>query len=247
MKLERIIYLDNYIKIFCAKTERKESETITPALIQYITLSYSIGLINNPVRKVKEQIKIDKKHINFIDNYIVISFKITGLLNPNNCELTLKTFNIYLKNSLRFTKSINKTHSFKIIQSATSPIQERIRASKPSKNSIEKLPKKAAEQQVKIQAKKEIRKTNDPSTPAHFTDPFEKFKEKLQDTDFLELLRRKAGSIEFNLKNFGISLLCKLLLLVKYINELVDNEFQNDLQEFLKKNILESIKEEAPA
>ncbi len=210
MKLERVIYLDNYIKIFCAKTKRKEPETITPALVQYITLSYSIGLIDNPGRKVKEQIKINKKHINFIDKYIVISFKITGLLNPNNCELTLKTFNIYLKDSPRLTININKTHSFKSIQSTISPIQERIRVSKPSKSSIEKLSKKAADQQVKIQAKKEIRKTDDPSTPANFTDSYEKFKAKLQDTDFLELLRRKTGSIEFNLKNFRISLLCKI-------------------------------------
>ncbi len=239
IELERIIYLDNNIKIFCVKTEG-EHETITPALVQYITLSYSIGLIDNPGRRVPEQIKIDKKNINFIENYIVASFKITGLHDPNICEMTLKTLSIHLKNSPRHTIKINKTYSFKSIQSGIPPISEKIKSPKSSKTSDKKLYSK--ETRIQSSAKSEIKKAKD--SPAHFSEAYEKFKTKIQETDLIELLRKKTGSVEFNLKNFGISLLCKTLLLVKQVNELVDNEFQNDLQEFLKKNIFESIKEE---
>lgn len=240
IELDRIIYLDNYVKVFCVITDEKDSEIITPALIKHITLSYSIGLIDNPGRRVTEQIKIDKENINFIENYIVVSFKITGLHDPNLCEMTLKNFNIYLKDSPRLTIKINKTHSFKSIQSGTSPISEKTKSTKLSKVSQKKLKKIKA--QTDPPTKSDIKKTKDSST--HFTEAYEKFKEKIQETDLMELLRKKTGSVEFNLKNFGISLLCKTLLLVKQVNELVDNEFQNDLQEFLKKNIFESIEEE---
>ncbi len=242
VELERIIYLDNFIKIFCIKTEEKELETITPALIQYITLSYSIGLIDNPGRRVTEQIKIDKKNINFIENYIVASFKITGLHNPNLCEMTLKRLNIYLKDIPRHTIKIDETHSFRSIQSGTSPITEKINAKKVLKLSKQKQDKKKTGSKAKFQSKTEAKGTEDSHT--NFTEAYEKFKEKIQETDLIELLRKKTGSVEFNLKNFGMSLLCKTLLLVKQVNELVDNEFQNDLQEFLKKNIFESIKTE---
>ncbi len=239
IELERIIYLDNYIKLFC-KLDKKERETITPALTQYITLSYSIGLVDNPGRQVTEQIKIDKKDIKFIEDYIVTSFKITGLHNPNICEMTLKNLNIYLKDSPRFTVKINKTHSFKSIQSGTSPISEKVKSTKTSRKSQKRSHK--VKTKTEPPTKSESKKPEDSS--ALFSEAYEKFKEKLQETDVLDLLKRKTGSVEFNLKNFGISLLCKTLLLVKQVNELVDNEFKNDLQEFLKRNILESVKEE---
>ncbi|KKL76413.1 hypothetical protein LCGC14_2045130, partial [marine sediment metagenome] len=213
---------------------------ITPALIKHITLSYSIGLIDNPGRRVTEQIKIGKENINFIENYLVISFKINELHDPNICEITLKNLNIYLKDSPRLTVKINKTHSFKSIQSGTSPISEKTKSAKLSKVSQKKLQKIKA--QKELPTRSDIKKTKDSS--ADFTEAYEKFKERIQETDLMELLRKKTGSVEFNLKNFGISLLCKTLLLVKQVNELVDNEFQNDLQEFLKRNIFESIKEE---
>ncbi len=242
VELERIIYLDNFIKIFCIKTEEKELETITPALTEYITLSYSIGLIDNPGRRVTEQIKIDKKNINFIENYIVASFKITGLHNPNLCEMTLKNLNIYLRNSPRYTIKIDETYSFRSIQTGTSPIIEKINARKVLKLTKQKQDKKKTRSKAKSQTKTEIKGIKDSHTD--FAEAYEEFKERIQETDLIELLRKKTGSVEFNLKSFGISLLCKTLLLVKQVNELVDNEFQNDLQEFLKKNIFESIKAE---
>ena len=73
-----------------------------------------------------------------------------------------------------------------------------------------------------------------------FVDSFQKFKENIKDSDLLDLFSSKEKALNFNLKSFGISLLCKLLLLIKYLNNLVDNEFQEDLQKFLKVNLMGS-------
>ncbi len=58
MKLESIIYLDDFIKIYCVKTEGDE---LSPNLVQNIRICYSIGLIDNSGAKIKETIKVGKK------------------------------------------------------------------------------------------------------------------------------------------------------------------------------------------
>ena len=101
--------------------------------------------------------------------------------------------------------------------------------------------------QINLKAMRKVKREDDKETSNHFIDSYKKFKADIQDTDLLELLRHKTSTIDFNLKNFGISLLCKLLLLVKYVNELVDNDFQSDLQEFLQINIFKNVKKEVLA
>jgi len=81
----------------------------------------------------------------------------------------------------------------------------------------------------------------------HFITSYEKFKSQIEDTGMLDLLKNKPSTVDFNLKNFGISLLCKLLLLIKSVNELVDNDFQKDLHEFLRSQILNRLKTEVTA
>jgi len=44
-----------------------------------ILLCFSVGLIENPGAKIKETIKVGKKDVEFISNYIVISFHIEDL------------------------------------------------------------------------------------------------------------------------------------------------------------------------
>ncbi len=244
MKLVRIIYLDSFIKIFFVKTDKKELDTITLAFVNNITLSYSIRLINSPGRKVTEQVKINNDNLSFIDNFMVISFYITDLHSPENCELSLHTLNIHFNDSPTLKMKINKTHTFKSIQSATAPI-----ISKTSK--LITRPKQKQKKKVHIKSttkeKTEIMTKEEDNSQPQFTDSFEKFKDRIQGTNLLDLLKKKTDSVDFNLKNFGISLLCKLLLLVTYVNQIVDNEFQHDLQEFMRTNILKSIEEEVSA
>ncbi len=243
MILERIIFINSKIKVFCVKSEAKEYKTITPDLVQYITVSYSIRLINSPGRKVTEQIKLNKKEINFIEKFVVFSFQITDLSSPDTCELNLHTLTFYFNELPPLKVTINKTHTFRSIQSATAPIIPKEKIQIPHESKI----KQKKEKFVTVDpSSKRIIKKKDVQTPSHFTDSYEKFKSRIQDTDFLNLLQQKTGSIDFSLKSFGISLLCKLVLLITYLNKLVDNDFQQDLQEFLKSNILENIKKEVP-
>ncbi len=253
MKLKNVIYLDSSIKIFFLKTEREELKAISPKLIQNITMGYSIGLINNPGGKIKESIKIDRKDIEFIKNYVVVSFPIENLHDPNNCEIIFHSLIISLKDFPRFKMNIGKTYTFRSIQSENYSALNLIENQKVSR--IVKLPK-IIEKRKKMSSNsglidpktvRKVKKEDDKETSNHFIDSYKKFKADIQDTDLLELLRHKTSTIDFNLKNFGISLLCKLLLLVKYVNELVDNDFQSDLQEFLHINIFKNVKKEVSA
>ncbi len=253
MKLENVIYLDSSIKVFFLKTERKELETISPKLVQNITIGYSIGLINNLGGKVQEFIKIDRKDIEFLKNYVVISFHIENLHDSNDCEISFHLLIISLKNFSRFKMNIDKTYTFKSIQSQDFPTSNLIENQKISR--IVKIPKSLENQKImssnsgpiNLKAMRKVKREDHKEISNHFIDSYKKFKADIQDTDLLELLRHKTSTIDFNLKNFGISLLCKLLLLVKYVNELVDNDFQSDLQEFLHINIFKNMKKEVPA
>ncbi len=253
MKLENVIYLDNSIKVFFLKTEREELKIISPKLVQNITMGYSIGLINNLGGKVQEFIKIGKKNIEFIKKYVVISFHIENLHDPNNCEITFHSLIISLKDFPRFRMNIGKTYTFRSIESENYPALNLIENQKISR--IVEIPKIIKERKImssnsgpnNTKTIRKVKKRDDKGLSNHFIDSYKKFRAEIQDTDLLELLRRKTSTIDFNLKNFGISLLCKLLLLVKYVNELVDNDFQSDLQEFLQTNILKSVKKGVPA
>ena len=253
MKLKNVIYLDSYIKIFFLKTEREEIKTISPKLVQNITIDYSIGLINNLGGKVQESIKINKKDIEFMENYVVVTFHIENLHDPNNCEINFRSLIISLKDFPRFKMHIGKIYTFRSIQSENYPATNLIENQKISR--IVKIPKIIEKRKIMsnntdpiiINPVRKIKRKDDKETSNHFIDSYKKFKADIQDTDLLELLRHKTSTIDFNLKNFGISLLCKLLLLVKYVNELVDNDFQSDLQEFLHINIFKNVKKEVPA
>ena len=97
MELKNIIYLENYIKIFCIRSE--ETELISLDLIQNIRICYSIGLIDNPVSKIKGTIKINKKDIEFISKYIVIRMDLEDLHDPHKCEFTIYSLTFHLKDT----------------------------------------------------------------------------------------------------------------------------------------------------
>lgn len=60
-------------------------------IVQYVTISYSIRLIESSVRRVVQQIKIDKRDMSFSEDYIALSFQIADLNTPDACELSLQT------------------------------------------------------------------------------------------------------------------------------------------------------------
>ncbi len=235
MKFKNIIYLDGYIKIFLVRIGREEIKKFSLALVKHLIIHYSIGLVNNKGTRIKESVKVDPNDIEFTEDYIIVSFMLEGLRDPYECEITIHTLTVFLTDGSRIRLKVEKTTQFRYI---TSEFPE-ITLKKGSTNSDITNPSNTR----KEEDEKEENNT-EKDTSEHFISSYEKFKAKIQDTDLIELIRCKTNTIDFSLKNFGISLLCKLLLLIKYVNELVDNDFQNDLQEFLKDNILKSIEQE---
>lgn len=254
MILKNIIYLDNSIKLCCVKTKKEEIRLLLPERVQDIIISYSIGLVNNPSSRVKETIKIEKENIRIIDNYILISFYLDELLKPKECEITVNSLSFFLKDKPRYEVQIGKTQAFRNIESDRTIIDNILKKVKASSNSLTNVKSKHSPKDSTKNASTKPYKNKlvdecdiNVEDIKHFITSYEKFKSQIQDSDIYELLKNKPSTVDFNLKKFGISLLCKLLLLIKYVNELVDNDFQKDLHEFLRTQILEKLKTEVTA
>ena len=234
MILKNIIYLDSSIKIVFDISGRDEFKTITSDHITYLAICYRIGLVKGSGDSITETIKIEKKDITIIDRLLLISFRLDDLHKPLDCEITLNSMTLIIKDNLKHKIDINEAFSFRSITSDAS-------------NFFELSIGKAKEQPSALKSKAKVKITKNPpekESSQNFIDSYEQFKVSLDKTDFLDILKLKTGTIDFNLKNFGISLLCKLLLLTKFVNELVDNEFQDDLHRFLKINFIKKAKSE---
>jgi hypothetical protein len=235
MIVKKIIYLDSNIKVCCVKNTAAELQKICPELVQQVFFCYSIGLVKNPSSRVKETIKIERKLISFRENYLIFSYSLDGLLRPEDCDFTIHSITFLIKDQPRFKVHVRKTIAFKHMDSDPIIIENLM---KKSKKTISKSPEDPRSSQRLTPIKDsnislhEIR---------HFMNSYEQFKTRIQNSEFKDFLQDKPSSIDFNLKSFGISLLCKLLLLIKSVNELVDNDFQKDLHEFLQTQVMNQL------
>jgi hypothetical protein len=242
MKIESIKYhIDSGISIFCVKSGDGETKVITPEQIRYAIVNYDISLINNPLKRVKEQYKLNKRNIVFQDENFVLFFPLENIIKPNESQISFRSIIFYLQGGKKLSFQIESTYSFIELQ----------------RNNNGKIIHAPSKGKIHTKAGKDLQEGETPPQTSPigntisalasrgedtslFVDSFQKFKDSIQDSELLNLFANKEKSINFNLKNFGISLLCKLLLLIKYLNNLVDNEFQEDLQKFLKVNLMES-------
>lgn len=233
--------VDSGISIFCTKLGEIETEKITLEHVRHAIINYDISLINHPIKRVREQYKVSKRNIEFQQDNFVLFFPLDNIIKPNESQITLRSIDFYLKESKKLKLQIDQTYSFIELQKNSS--SQIVHA--PSKN---KLHTKAGESLQEGESSSQTSPvSNNNSTLVEreqdktlFIDSFQKFKNSIQESDLLNLFSNKEKTLNSNLKSFGISLLCKLLLLIKYLNNLVDNEFQEDLQKFLKTNLLES-------
>lgn len=237
MILKNIIYLDSSIKVIFDIPGKDEFKTLTTGNLQYLAISYRIGLIKSSGDKITETVKINKNDIEIIDNLLNTSFRLDGLHKPFDCEITLDSMTLIIKDNLKHKININETFSFRSIASDASSFFELL-------NGKAKKEPSALKSKAKVKISKNL---PEKKSSQNFIDSYEQFRDSLDKTDFIDILKLKTGTIDFNLKNFGISLLCKLLLLTKFVNELVDNEFQEDLHRFLKINFIQKTKSEVLA
>lgn len=245
MNIKKIIYLDSTIKVCCEKTTPEEANKLTSKVVQQACIYYSIGLKDNPVSKVVETVKVEKKDIIYTRKYIILSFPLDGLLKPQESEITLNSIHFIFQDKSKYKVKIGYTQPFRSIESDPTVIENIIkngRKATPSATQTKKSTKKQKLKKISVP-----RLSGNLDDIKHFINSYQRFKGKFQESELQQLLKTKPNTVDFNLKSFGISLLCKLLLLIKSVNELVDNEFQKDLHEFLRSQILNRLKTEVTA
>ncbi|HEC37012.1 hypothetical protein LCGC14_1217970 [marine sediment metagenome] len=227
MKVNSIkFHIDSGISIFCKSTE-EEYNSLRCAIV-----NYDISIISAPYKKVQEQCKIYKKDFQFQQYYFILFFPLDNIINPHESQISIKSISFFLNGSKRVNFTINKTYTFKELQKKTTTI------GKFHDTYRENLQRGRLSSQKKgSSTKHSISPSTNTEETKLFVDSLKKFKNEVQGSNLENLIKKKGKALDFNLKNFGISILCKLLLLTKYVNNLVDNDFQEDLTEFVKLNL----------
>jgi hypothetical protein len=109
------------------------------------------------------------------------------------------------------------------------------------------LPSPHHQQKNKVQNIKKGKENKSPNLTKHFKDSYEKFKDTIEQSKIGNLIKYKAKSFDHALKEFGISLLCRVLLSISHLNSLLENDFKEDLDTFLSTNVLNLEKERCEA
>lgn len=238
MKIVSILFSSfKNIKVCCYKTDATEIENIASDFVKYTTIKYKIGLISDPEKCVEEIYRIRSNNIEFMGTqYFILSFPVDSLLNPDECQINIISLMFFCIHGRKIEIHLDCSFTFLEMQNNSEEEFKKVIATNKRKQEIKPVKvKDTTTITSKISHKKDKRL---------FIDSFEGFKDTLKDTKLLELVESREDSVEFNLKNFGMSILCTLLLLVKYLNVLVDNDFQEDLNKFLISNIIEHVAEE---
>ena len=224
MNITKIIYTpERVIKICVSKTGKDEQKQLVPDLVQYAIVIYTIGLIGKPETAIQEAYKINKSTVKIFKNIIVLSFSLDELNQVENCEITFNSIVIFLSSRKRFETKFARTFSFEEIYTTKDLLD--IKAPEVQSN------KKQEQKQIEP-TKKTVQ------VDKHFKESYEKFKRAIKDSSIGDLIRSKSKPFDHALKEFGISLLCRALMIVSHLNILLNNDFKNDLNSFLRLNVL---------
>ena len=244
MEIEHIkFHIDNGISIRCKQSGEKELRKLTPEHLRSVIVSYDISLIHDPLKKVKETCRITNRNIEYSSPYFTLFFPLENILQPHESQITFRSLTFLSHDSGKMKHSIDETYSLLELQKNSIehsiPSTKGITQGQTPKNLQKGKP--SASGTIHTSSHEIITTTKEELTHL-FEDSYQKFLKDFQNSQVQDLVKTKKNSLEFNMKNFGISLLCKLLLLVKYFNELVDNDFQADLNTFLQQNLLDTTK-----
>lgn len=250
MKLINVSYSDSYISLYCGKSGEFEFEKLTPDHFNFANIIYEISVINNPLMTVREESRINKKNVKFNNKRFILFFPLEELVNPNDCQISFYSLHFFLDNGMVLKYQIEQTYPF-LELSTHSPIPKLKTTSKgkPQSKTDRNLQKgnissnrgkpSSPQTSTSYQDTLPVVTATKEDIKNLFEDSLQKFKSEIKEANLQETIKKKHNSIDSNLKDFGMSLLCKLLLLVKYLNVLVDNDFQSDLNQFLQYNFVE--------
>ncbi|KKN13017.1 hypothetical protein LCGC14_1010620 [marine sediment metagenome] len=238
MKVNSIRFdIDREISIYCEKSEEEDFSSF-----KYAVVDYDISLISEPLKKVREQCKIYKKDIQFQQKYFILFFPLDNIISPYESQVRFKSIIFFINGNKKIQFKINKTFSFKELQrNGSGKSINTTTIGKLRETYQEDLQKGGLSSQKKGYSAKHNNSSSTTSeeTKSLFADSLKQFNDQVRGSNLESLIKKKGATLQFNLKSFGISLLCKLLLLTKYINNLVDNDFQNDLSQFVKINLVD--------
>ena len=229
MNITKVIYTpERVIKICVSKTDKDEQQQLVPDLVQYAVIFYTIGLIDKPETVIEEAYRISNKKVKIYKNIIVLSFSLDELNQVENCEITINSLVIFLSSRKKFETEFGRTFQFEEIYTTKDLLD--IKAPEVQSN------KKQKQKQIEP-TKKTVQ------VDKSFKESYEKFKVEIEDSSIGDLIRNKSKPFDHALKEFGISLLCRVLMAVSHLNVLLKNDFKSDLNSFLRLNVLNLHKE----
>ena len=244
MKLNSIRFdINGGIAIYCEKSEEEDFSSLRFAIVDY-----DISLINEPLRGVKEQSRIYKKDIQFQHQYFILFFPLDNIISPYESQVRFKSILFFMDGNRKIRFTINKTFSFKELQkNGPGKSINTTTIGKLHETYQEDLQKGGLSSQKKGYTAKHNNSSSKTSEEAIslFVDSLKQFSDKVRGSNLESLIKKEGPTLQSNLKSFGISLLCKLLLLTRYVNSLVDNDFQDHLNQFVKINLVEEKLSEA--
>jgi hypothetical protein len=233
MNITKVVYSpDRVIKVCVSKTSSEEQKQIVPALVRHAIVFFSIGLTNKPENVIEEAYKINKNKVTIEQNVIIVSFSLDELLQVEDCQITIDSLTIYLDSKKKIKSEFKKTFLLEEILTTDENLE---------------LPSPHHQQKNKVQNIKKGKENKSPNLTKHFKDSYEKFKDTIEQSKIGNLIKYKAKSFDHALKEFGISLLCRVLLSISHLNSLLENDFKEDLDTFLSTNVLNLEKERCEA
>ncbi len=234
MNITRVIYNpDRVIKVCVSKTSEDEQKQLVPNLVQHVVVFFSIGLINKPESAIEEAYKINKNKVKIFKNLVVLSFSLDELNQVENCQITIDSLTIFLSSKKKVKTEFRKTFAFEEIYSTNDDLEINFPLFQQKKESQDNRIKGKEKSNIQVQK--------------HFKDSYEKFKDVIEQSKIGNLIKYKSKSFDHALREFGISLLCRVLLTISHLNTLLENDFEKDLNTFLKSNVLNLQKEACEA
>lgn len=112
MKLSVIKYnLDSGISVYCEESQEEQFSSL-----RYAIVNYDISLINEPLKKVREQCKIYKENIEFQQHRFILFFPLDNIISPYESHISFRSIIFSTEGNKKIQFVIDETYSFKELQ-----------------------------------------------------------------------------------------------------------------------------------
>ena len=117
MKITSIkFHIDSGISVQCERTGEDEHHQISPEHLKNITVIYDISLINDPLKKVKEQCRIYNRNIKYYPHYFTLFFPLENIIQPHESQITFRSLAVFFKDNSKVKFPIDETYTFVELQ-----------------------------------------------------------------------------------------------------------------------------------